>query len=821
MPDVPIGDEAAMRPTRSGGRHALPRRTRLPRPSMALRLFIAMLVCLLPMLGLQAWEKFTAWQARKDELGQLAVHQARLLGGNVHGMAERTRLLLGAAAQYQQVRILGPQCSERLATLRGLAEGHLFIARLDAAGVVACASDPRLLGLSGEAWTEHAQAAGAFGAGLFARTAAWPDGFLPLHLPLAAGQQGGGVIVAAVDPRWLERQLQGLKRGATPILASGVLTIADAAGTILARDTRHEDFVGRPFPPAAMSLTRAELPGTMRLQSIDGTFRVVGYTPPIAENHGLSSVVGFFEPDLMAELESTLWRNGLLLAAASALALLLTMLLVRRFVTRPARDLVRAAERWREGDLAARAPSGQGSSEFARLGVAFNDMAGSLQRRDEELRCHARLLEQRVAERTAALRDANERLRIEVAERRSAEAALLHAQKVQAVGRLAGGIAHDFNNVLQAVTGAVAMMRRRAADPVALDRSAAMAQDAVRRGRSVTSRLLAFARREELEPGTLRPAALLGELRDVLAATLGASAVRLDMAVPQALPPVAADRGQLEMVLINLAANARDAMPQGGTLRVEAAIEDAAGFPGGHAAYPAVLPPGRYLRVTLADSGAGMDAEVLRRATEPFFTTKPIGQGTGLGLAMARSFAERSGGALRIDSATGRGTAVSLWLPANEDLADTIEPESCVPVDHAARAARLPPLRLLVVDDDAAVRATLTEELAAAGHAVAQAADADAALRLLAEGGEWDGMITDLAMPGMDGMELIRTVRRQRPGLPAVLLTGFAGEAEALARRAPEGGGAFSLVRKPASVAKLLSHIAGMMERREETAGAG
>ncbi|WP_270939290.1 sensor histidine kinase, partial [Falsiroseomonas oryzae] len=315
-----------------------------------------------------------------------------------------------------------------------------------------------------------------------------------------------------------------------------------------------------------------------------------------------------------------------------------------------------AARRWREGDLGVRAPACGRGSEFGQLAAAYNDMAAALQRRDEALRGHAESLEAAVAARTRELTEANERLRIEVAERRSTESALLQAQKVQAVGQLAGGIAHDFNNVLQAVLGGVTLIRRRVADPAAVQRLAGMIEDSAQRGQSITRRLLTFSRREELRAEPLPVVELLEGLREVLGATLGPR-IRVQVRAQPGLPPILADRSQLETVLVNLATNARDAMPAGGTLTISA---DTAEVADGDATG---LAAGRYVRLAVSDTGEGMDAETLARAADPFFTTKPLGQGTGLGLTMARSFAQGSGGRLGIESAAGAGTTVSLWLP--------------------------------------------------------------------------------------------------------------------------------------------------------------
>ncbi|WP_158258303.1 MASE1 domain-containing protein [Rhodopila globiformis] len=395
-------------------------------------------------------------------------------------------------------------------------------------------------------------------------------------------------------------------------------------------------------------------------------------------------------------------------------------------------------------------------------------------------------LERLVADRTAALR--------------ATEARLAQAAKMEALGRLAGGIAHDFNNVLQTVQGSVGLASRRlASDPEAAERLLAMAADATERGAAVTSRLLSFSRRSELVATPVDAASLLKDLAQLLHHTLGPS-VTLSVACRPGVPALLADAGQLEAVLVNLANNARDALPGGhGTITLGA--EAAAARPGDLAA-------GDYVRLWIMDDGEGMSSDVLARVTEPFFTTKARGKGTGLGLAMAHGFAQQSGGALSIESRVGQGTTVSLWLP-------------WAPADGAAAGVAAGPeqapgrrrLAMLLVDDEDGVRTVLAEALADQGHAVTEAEDAASALARIDSGIAADVLVTDLSMPGsMDGLALIRETRRRRPRLPAVLITGHAGGAPPAALRDAVGGGPFAMVRKPASVTALEAEIAALLE---------
>jgi PAS domain S-box-containing protein len=408
------------------------------------------------------------------------------------------------------------------------------------------------------------------------------------------------------------------------------------------------------------------------------------------------------------------------------------------------------------------------------------------------------------------------RVREEVAAREAAQARAAHAERMQALGQLAGGIAHDFNNVLQAVSGAMALIGRRPEDQDGIRRLVRLAGEATERGAAITRRLLAFGRRGDLRAEAVDAAVLLPNLREILVHTLGAS-IDVQIRVEADLPPIVADKSQLETSLINLATNARDAMPRGGRLVLSAAAEFVdRPAPGSSGAIDA----GRYVRLSVADTGSGMDAATLVRACEPFFTTKSIGAGSGLGLSMAKGFAEQSGGGMRVESAAGRGTTVTLWLPV-------------APVEAAVPAADAPPVsiaepepepagaphrdRVLLVDDEDAVREVLTMQLEDFGFAVLPAAGGAEALALLASGEAVDILVTDLSMPGMDGLAVIRAVQERLSGLPALLLTGYAGDGTALALGGAVSG-SFSLLRKPVSAGNLVDRLRLLLAERRDVA---
>ncbi|HYZ21512.1 MAG TPA: ATP-binding protein [Rhodopila sp.] len=365
-----------------------------------------------------------------------------------------------------------------------------------------------------------------------------------------------------------------------------------------------------------------------------------------------------------------------------------------------------------------------------------------------------------------ANRSLEQRVQEEILAREAAQKSARHGQHMQAVGQLAGGVAHEFNNILQAVQGSASLIDSRAADPSVVRRFARIILTASERGGTITSRLLSFAQQARFESERIEPATMLGDLAEVLAHTLGAG-INVRVEHQPGLPPIVADKVQLETALVNLATNARDAMPNGGTLTLAALAETVApGQPWGGPRDSLV--PGRYVRLTTSDTGTGMDAAVLAHAADPFFTTKGPGGGTGLGLSMAKGFAEQSGGALAIESELGEGTTVTLWLPAADDPADvTGDPARG---RQQARAGK----RVMLVDDEELVSETLAFSLEDAGFAVDRAASGAEALAMLRAGVVPDVLLSDFSMPGMDGITLIREALALRPGLPAALLTGYA-----------------------------------------------
>jgi signal transduction histidine kinase len=377
-------------------------------------------------------------------------------------------------------------------------------------------------------------------------------------------------------------------------------------------------------------------------------------------------------------------------------------------------------------------------------------------------------LEQRVSERTAALQSFNEELeqRIEqrTRERETALAQLFEAQKMDTIGRLTGGVAHDFNNLLMAVLGSLSLLEKRLSDDAQCRRLLQNAVQGAQRGAALTQRLLAFSRRQELKPESVNLSDLVCGMGELLKRALGIE-VTLVCQFPNSLPPVLVDSNQLELALLNLALNARDAMPAGGTLTIRA-VDDVVG----HNPVDSALKAGEYVRIGVSDTGVGMDEATLAKATDPFFTTKGPGKGTGLGLSMVHGLAAQSGGQLRIVSTPGVGTTVELWLPrAKTDAVSLVRS-----AERASPAAATASWRVLIVDDDLLVltgTAALIEDL---GHVAIEVPSASEALAVLAAGEAIDVIVTDHAMPNMTGLQLAHRVQEQYPGMPIVLATGYA-----------------------------------------------
>jgi signal transduction histidine kinase/CheY-like chemotaxis protein len=387
--------------------------------------------------------------------------------------------------------------------------------------------------------------------------------------------------------------------------------------------------------------------------------------------------------------------------------------------------------------------------------------------------------------RTASrLARANLRLNEEIEARAAAEEALRQSQKLEALGQLTGGIAHDFNNLLQAMHGAFELILGKASDEKTVRRWAQNGLEAADRGASLTRQLLAFSRQQKLEAKPLIVADTLAGMHDLLARTLGPR-IELVFDLDTDRIVVVSDATQLELALMNLAVNARDAMPNGGRLTIRTRPVDVAG--------DAVLPAARYVELRVIDTGEGMPLHVMRRAFDPFFTTKAVGKGTGLGLAQVYGVARQAGGDARIVSTPGGGTTVILLLRSAPGATLAPAPDPASP----AAAAPPPSATVLLIDDDDAVRAVMRGGLEARGYRVLEADSGEAALAMTGERPQI--AVIDYAMPGMDGAQTAERLRRLMPQLPIILASGHADTA-AVERAL---GGSATVLRKPFDIALL------------------
>ena len=427
-------------------------------------------------------------------------------------------------------------------------------------------------------------------------------------------------------------------------------------------------------------------------------------------------------------------------------------------------------------------------------------------RAEQALRELNETLESRIQERTQALAEVYERLLKEMASREQAQEALRQAQKMEAVGQLTGGIAHDFNNMLTGIIGGLDLIQRyiQSGRHGETQRFIDAAVTSANRAAALTHRLLAFARRQPLNLKRVELNQLIESMHDLLSRTLG-SHIQIRNQLQERLWPVSSDENQLESALLNLVINARDAMADGGTLLLETRNTELQ-----RQGEVGDLPAGRYVILCLTDSGCVMSAKVLASVFEPFFTTKPIGQGTGLGLSMVYGFTRQAGGHIQIASEPGEGTQVSLYLPVFEEqsaaaVATTaMEPEGTL---HAKQGETV-----LVVEDDPAVRLLVIDVLQMLGYQALEAADGNAAIRILESTPAIHMLVTDVGLPGMNGRQLADVARQQHPGLPVLFMTGYAKQAASADFLEP----GMDMISKPFNLDALAKRVRDMLAENDQ-----
>lgn len=691
------------------------------------RLLVLVALAAVPLIAATLWsfaiERRDAVARAQDNLRRLVVqaevqHRAVLS----EGMAALELLtLIPAVVDGNRTA-----CEEALARASHAAPNLLNPTRVSARGVIDCAPG-RSVGAEVRANPRFGEAMRADSAviGPYMRSVSIPEPVVPLNRAMHDGAgRAVGVLSIGVRMRWLDTLASRLS-----LPAGAVVSMMDVTGLVLAR-APDDGHVGERYENVQFTkiLNSGSPHGVTEGAGVDGVRRWVAFQvlpSPADTRVGLAIAVPLSA--ITASVDEALRLRLALLLASLLLAGVIAWNVATPLVLRDLQMLTNAAEHIGTGDFTARTGVSRAPAELQLLARTIDDMADKLGEREER---H------------------------------------LQAQKLESLGRLAGGVAHDYNNLLTAIMGHVEDVRDGLPPGSEERRNLDIALEAARRSGALSRQLLLFARRDDVAVTTVPLEPVLDETSQLLRRTLGtAITVVVDA---QAKQFVATDRGRLEQALVNLALNARDAMPDGGTLTLASCdVQFDSPFPNAVG--------GPWVRLEVRDTGSGMTAEVQNRVFEPFFTTKPTGQGTGLGLAMVYATMQQFGGAATVQSEPGRGTSVTLWFPAVEPPLETPERarhSGPIPIVDGAHG------RVLLADDEPAVRSFAARALRRAGYSVVEAVDGMDALRQVEASGleSFDLLVTDVVMPNMGGIALAEALRARRADLPILLITGFAGD---------------------------------------------
>jgi signal transduction histidine kinase/ActR/RegA family two-component response regulator len=542
-----------------------------------------------------------------------------------------------------------------------------------------------------------------------------------------------------------------------------IVSIVDRTGTHFIRSHGNERFAGRPLVPQLVEQLQRRDAGIQETVSLESIPLIA--TVAFASRSGWAAAIGLPTENLTAPLREQLVSLLVLAIPAAAIALLAGILLAG-LLNQSMNDLKQMARS--VGDDSAAMFSPTLIRDTNEVGEVLADTSRELKRRRDELDLLNATLEDRVAVRTAELTTANLRLENEIALREKTEAQVRQMQKMEAVGQLTGGIAHDFNNILAVILSSLNLMRRRLSrGETNLDNFISEATKAAERAASLVSRLLAFSRQQALSPEVIEPNRLISGLEDMLRRTLPET-ISVEMVLAGGLWKTHADPGGLENTLVNLAVNARDAMPEGGKLTFETAnafLDEKYAVE-----HPEIIKAGQYVMIAVTDTGSGMAPDVLDRVFEPFYTTKPVGKGTGLGLSQVYGFIKQSGGHVKIYSEQGVGTTIKLYLPryirdgAHQNPARTLQAAS-----DGSGTGEL----VLIVEDDPDVRRMTVEMLRELNYDTIEAENGEAALKLIESEPNIALMLTDVVMPKMNGRALADAASVKRPDLKVLFTTGY------------------------------------------------
>jgi signal transduction histidine kinase len=772
------------------------------------RLFVLVLVAMLPALAIQAYNEIAGRETRETEVREDALRLAQFASGELDRIVENGHAVLTALANLPAVRNLdGPGCSAYVASLQNSFPQYAALGAIDLNGHPFCSNIaiPSDANAADREFFQKAKDTGKFVIGDYLVGRIIKKPVLPMGLPFLDGANHvAGVAYVSLDLDWLARYFTETR----PFSQKAALAITDRNGTILARIPDNSTYAGKSFRPDFDAELSAKKPGTADITAVDGSVRIVGFVPSAASLSGLYVGVGISKADAFAGINDATRFGFLLIGAGLATGLLVAWLGGHFFISRPIDKLALAAAEWGRGNFAPRTHLGPGRSELTQLGNTFDAMAEQLHRQQQENTNLLATLEKRVAERTEVLETTNRELRNEMQRRERAEDALRHMQKIEALGQLTGGVAHDFNNILQVILASLDVLQRRLArnGSVTEAEGSAQVKTAIRsaeRASVLTKQLLAFARRQPLAPETLDLNRLVQSMSELLRRTLGET-IDIEAVLAGGLWPISADVSQLESAIVNLAVNARDAMPAGGKLTIETGntfLDEE--YSSAHEEVRA----GQYVLLAMTDNGAGMPREVLQQAFDPFFTTKEIGQGTGLGLSQVYGFIKQSGGHVKIYSQPNEGTTVKMYLPrlfaSGSGTLGATRLDAALPGGGNEL--------ILVVEDEEDVRAATAAMLQDLGYGVREAADGRTALRLLAESNDIRLLFTDIGLPGgLNGRQLADRAREMRPELLVLYTTGYA--RNAVVHHGVLDAGV-ELMVKPFSYVALATRIRSLLDR--------